>query len=275
VLQNATTAQATFTAPLLSGGLGGPQLLRFQLRVSDDALFSAPDEVSVLVEQLNHAPVADAGPDQTRVEGTTVSLAGSATDADADPLNYSWTQVSGPAVVLLNANTPIASFTAPAAEATGTAVTLRLSVTDGALQGSDEVVINVRRRSDPPNCSLARASSPYLWPPNHKLVPITIAGVTDPDSSSFNIAITSVMQDEPVDGTGAGDTSPDAVIQGGVAMLRAERDGAGNGRVYRVAFTADDGQGGSCTGAVNVVVPHNARAQSVGNDGATIDSTRP
>jgi hypothetical protein len=42
-------------------------------------------------------------------------------------------------------------------------------------------------------------------------------------------------------------------------MLRAERSGKGNGRVYQVDFTADDGQGGSCTGSVNVGVPHSMK----------------
>ena len=38
-----------------------------------------------------------------------------------------------------------------------------------------------------------------------------------------------------------------------------ERIGLGNGRVYSVGFTADDGKGASCTGAVLVCVPHDQR----------------
>ena len=42
--------------------------------------------------------------------------------------------------------------------------------------------------------------------------------------------------------------------------MRAERTGTpgvpGNGRVYAIHFTADDGKGGTCSGIVNVCVPH-------------------
>ena len=67
-------------------------------------------------------------------------------------------------------------------------------------------------------------------------------GVTDPEGGSVTITATGVTQDEPVKSTGSGKTSPDAVIQTGAASVRAERAGHGNGRVYRITFTADDGQ---------------------------------
>ncbi|MBI2877021.1 MAG: hypothetical protein HYY20_09085 [Candidatus Tectomicrobia bacterium] len=54
-----------------------------------------------------------------------------------------------------------------------------------------------------------------------------------------------MTQDAPVNGLGDGDTSPDAVLQGSSVLLRAERSGQGNGRVYAVHFTADDGLGGT------------------------------
>jgi hypothetical protein len=38
-------------------------------------------------------------------------------------------------------------------------------------------------------------------------------------------------------------------------LLRAERDVDGDGRVYRVSFTASDGLGGSCSGTTTVQVP--------------------
>ena len=49
--------------------------------------------------------------------------------------------------------------------------------------------------------------------------------------------------------------------------LRAERAGTGDGRVYRVAFTVDDGKGGTCTGSAKVTVP-----KSQGRDGAAVES---
>jgi len=107
----------------------------------------------------------------------------------------------------------------------------------------------------PPVCSAAHANPAALWSPNHQFVPIAVKGVSDPDGNAVTITITGVTQDEPVNGKGSGNTSPDAVIQGGNASVRAERDGNGNGRVYHISFRADDGKGDSCTGVVRVGVP--------------------
>ena len=68
-----------------------------------------------------------------------------------------------------------------------------------------------------------------------------------------------------------------AVLQeGGKVLLRAERAGTGNGRVYHVTFMADDGSGGQCTGVVTVCAPHD---QGEGNacidDGQQYNSLQP
>jgi probable HAF family extracellular repeat protein len=127
----------------------------------------------------------------------------------------------------------------------------------------------------PPICGSARPDVPVLWPPNHKLVPIQIVGVLDPDNRPLAIAVTGVTQDEPVNGLGDGNTSPDAVLQESEILLRAERAGGGNGRVYRVQFRADDGLGGVCTGSVSVIVPKNPQSdRAVIDDGQGYDSTR-
>src|SRR5438445_783815 len=45
-----------------------------------------------------------------------------------------------------------------------------------------QVVIALKRSSNqPPDCSKARPNVSSLWPPNHRLVPITVAGITDPE----------------------------------------------------------------------------------------------
>ncbi|MBI4334668.1 MAG: hypothetical protein HY673_25725, partial [Chloroflexi bacterium] len=127
----------------------------------------------------------------------------------------------------------------------------------------------------PPRCDLAQASPALLWPPNHKLVPVGITGVTDPDNDQVTLTVTGVTQDEPVNGLGDGDTSPDAVTQGSNVLLRAERAGNGNGRVYQVTFTASDGFGGSCTGTVMVCVPRDRGAAGCVDGGQLHDSTQP
>jgi hypothetical protein len=110
----------------------------------------------------------------------------------------------------------------------------------------------------PPDCSSAGASPALLWPPQHKFVTVSIAGVTDPEGDPVSIMVSGISQDEPLLGSGTGNTCPDASgIGTSVASLRAERSGlaTANGRVYHVTFTADDGKGGQCTGQVLVCVP--------------------
>ena len=107
-----------------------------------------------------------------------------------------------------------------------------------------------------PECGVARAVPDRLWSADHQLVPVTIAGVTDPDGDPVTITVTGVTQDESPNESGDGNTCPDAVLSDGAVQLRAERSGAGNGRVYAVSFSASDGRGGSCAGSVLVCVPH-------------------
>lgn len=129
----------------------------------------------------------------------------------------------------------------------------------------------------PPDCSKASPSVNLIWSPNHKLVNVTIKGVTDADNDAVSIRVTSIRQDEPVNGLGDGNTSPDGFgIGASIVQIRAERSGLLNGRVYEIGFTAEDGQGGSCVGGVSVGVPHDKGGQPVPiNDGANYDSTVP
>lgn len=96
-------------------------------------------------------------------------------------------------------------------------------VSDGiAPNEPDEVVVTVQDVNDPPRCELGQAVPELPWPPNHRLVPVTVVGVTDPDNDRVAITITAVTQDEPVNGVGDGDTSPDAILRGNQVLLRAE-----------------------------------------------------
>ena len=66
-----------------------------------------------------------------------------------------------------------------------------------------------------------------------------------------------------MNGLGDGDTGPDAAISGNQILLRAERAGTGNGRVYVVRFTATDEHGAGCHGTVKVQVPRNKNDQAI------------
>ncbi len=124
-------------------------------------------------------------------------------------------------------------------------------------------------------CDAAVPSMTVLWPPNHKFVQVHVNGVADDNGDPMSIVIYSVFQDEPVNGTGDGDTAPDAVANmDGSVKLRAERSGTGDGRVYYVNFSAYDINGGMCVGIVTVCVPHDRGkgASACGDGGALYDS---
>jgi hypothetical protein len=112
------------------------------------------------------------------------------------------------------------------------------------------------RGNRPPDCSSVAATPNSLLPPNHQFESVSLSAPTDPDGDAVTIAIDGVTQDEPVRTLGD-NTTPDArrTAAGDQVELRAERNPRRDGRVYRVAFTASDGNGGSCSGSVNVSVP--------------------
>ena len=122
-----------------------------------------------------------------------------------------------------------------------------------------------------PDCSAAVASPIKVWPPNGKLVPISIQGVADPDNDPVTLTVTGVHQDEPLSRIG----TPDATgIGTPAASIRADRSGKGDGRVYHLSFEALDPLGASCTGTVRICVPHDqGRGRTCGDGGPLFVST--
>ena len=120
VLIGADTATPSFVAPPAFG------FVVLHLVVTDNAGAVASDDITVGV--FLQAPIAAiAAPAVCAVGGTTLTLDGSrSSDPDGEIVAYAWTQVSGPAVVLTGATSPVASFTAP----TSGTVAFSLTVTD-------------------------------------------------------------------------------------------------------------------------------------------------
>jgi hypothetical protein len=135
--------------------------------------------------------------------------------------------------------------------------------------------VTVTGSNAPPVCTAAVAVPASLWPPNHRLVPITINGVTDPNGDRIVLKILSIYQDEPTNGGDDGNTSIDGFGVGtSQSSVRAERSGHRNGRVYYITFSATDPSGARCTGVVVTVgVPHDIAHPAVG-DGPRYDSTK-
>ena len=122
----------------------------------------------------------------------------------------------------------------------------------------------------PPDCSTVTPNPNTLWAPNHSMETVTISGATDADGDTVTLTINTVTQDEPVNGLGDGDTSPDAAHVAGHSdqvQVRSERSGKGDGRVYRLGFGGSDGRGGTCSATVNTTVD-----KSKGLSGTAVDS---
>jgi hypothetical protein len=208
----------------------------------------------------NAVPIAVAGPDQT-VEcerNGEVRLDGSASsDPDGDLLTYTWSE----------------SGTVIATGATATVVlapgvhTITLTVDDG--QGgtaTDEVVITVKDTKAPVvHLSVHPAE---LWPPNHKMVLVANDVSASDACCTPDLAIT-VTSDEPVNGTGDGDSEPDwQVVNNGDGTfdvwVRGERSGRGGGRVYTIEVRAVDRAGNASVGAGTVTVPKSRGKKKTG-----------
>ena len=105
----------------------------------------------------------------------------------------------------------------------------------------------------PPDCSTVFATPATLWPPNHKLQLVTLLGCSDSNGDIVTVTITGVTQNEAPGNEGArlaagGRTEPS------VATRRTERRLGGSR--YTITFVATDGHGGSTTGTLVVLVPH-------------------
>ena len=279
----------SFSAPAIPNAKGDPTAsvkLTFKLTVTDINGAPAADEMDVTVVNVPHAPTAVAGGPASVNENGEVTLNGLASkDPDYDELTYSWTLMSAPQgsnIQIQGANTATPTFIAPFVSTGASAtVEVELTVNDGyGGISSDTVAVTVLNSNTPPAlptiAANLRASEQLLWSPDHRMVPVQILGVIDPNEN-HTITITGVTQDEATNGLGDGDTAVDAVLQGSTAQIRAERSGKGDGRVYRVNFTASDFEG-SVNGSVLVKVPKGKKTDpvidSLPNVASRIDSTK-
>lgn len=103
----------------------------------------------------------------------------------------------------------------------------------------------------PPEFLSVIASPSSIWPPNNKLVEVTVTvdafDVVDP---TLFIQIYDVTCNEPI-------SASDAVITGPLTVdLRADRDPHGSGRIYTIHVEAIDDSGNRAITSVEVRVPH-------------------
>lgn len=132
------------------------------------------------------------------------------------------------------------------------------TIDDPNYQGSASGTLVISDGTPPVIRSLV-ASPSSLWPANHKMVRVVItADVIDNVDPAPMTQITAVSSNQPVNGTGDGNTSPDWEITGPLTLnLRAERSGNGGDRVYTITVEGRDHSGNASTRTVTVTVPHN------------------
>lgn len=249
----------------------------FTFLASDGSAPSNIATVSITVKQVkvNVAPVADSQTVSTN-ENTPREIVLTATDQNGDQLTYE--VLGAPVHGILSGSAPTLTYQ-PATNWYGEdSFTFRAS--DGELtSGIATVSITVVHENQPPVVDPPAPGTFCLWPPNHKYSDVSITTVTDPDGDPLTITITKIMSDEPMDAvTGAGGKNhvPDATGIGDdtATLLRAERSGNNNGRVYTISFTADDGNGGTTDGTISVCVPHDQSQKCIcTDDGPLYDAT--
>ncbi len=134
--------------------------------------------------------------------------------------------------------------------------TVRSTPADADLT-NNSVSVAVTASNPPPVISGISVDKPALWPPNHKMVDVTVNYVAT-DNCGVDTCVLSVTSNEPVDGTGDGDTSPDwVVVDAHHVQLRAERSGNGSGRIYTITITCTDSANNSTVRTATVAVAHN------------------
>ena len=130
-LSSNTIPMPQFMAPEVENGL--IKVLTFQLTVTDPFGAQSSDIVEIIVNPVNHPPVVSAGRDKIIFPSiNAITLVGSAVDADDDPLTFTWEQVSGPEIELVNTDLRYLTIISPSIDFTDfTPMTFRLTADDG------------------------------------------------------------------------------------------------------------------------------------------------
>lgn len=204
--------------------------------------------------------VAEAGDDATlecaSPDGTEFQLSGEGSSEGAD-IAYLWETSRDVDLDDSTVLDPIGTF--PLGTTTATLTVTDTATSDSASDSSDVTVLD----TTPPVVRVF--PDPFvLWPPNHDLHEVEFRIRTRDvctESEDLDVELVDVRSDEPDNSTGDGNTADD--IQGAdigsddrYILLRAERKGNGDGRVYTATYRVTDGEGNATYAKARVFVPH-------------------
>jgi hypothetical protein len=136
-----------------------------------------------------------------------------------------------------------------------------VTITAKDLEGNTstcEFTVTVEAGSEP-KVENVTAQPSVLWPPNHKMVNVSIKADIESEcpTSEVSCKILEVNSNESDNGSGDGNTSGDWMVTGdNTLQLRAERSGNGSGRVYSIHVQCEDESGVLDDRWVTVQVPH-------------------
>ncbi|MFM7861218.1 MAG: PKD domain-containing protein [Candidatus Nitrosotenuis sp.] len=159
------SAEPTFTAPVVANGKF--KILVFELQVADENGYPTKDISKVTILPVNMPPVVDAGEDQEVKIGDTISLAGTSSDEDDEPLTYLWNQISGPTVELSTSTELETSFVAPKTEVDAV-ITFQLIANDGS-KDSEPDTVDVMVKGAPVKIITANAGNDQRVQENSKV----------------------------------------------------------------------------------------------------------
>jgi hypothetical protein len=230
------------------------------LEVKDGkVLLPSRDTMALIVG--NSAPNSAPSGGGDYIVNTPVRLGGQVSDFDGDPLTYRWlkgtVELTTGAVTGIQGGEPINLTPFLVSNLPVGEHELTLEVSDGTNPPVSQSV-KVRIIEDTTAPTLAPvADKTILWPPDKKMVTVTILANAG-DNSGLPVTLTaSVSCNEPNAGAPYW-TVPLINQDTGIitVQLQADRLGKGKGRMYTIGITATDQFGNTSSAQVVVSVPH-------------------
>jgi hypothetical protein len=233
------------------------------LEVSDGQATSS-DTMTLIVE--NSAPQAVASGSGVYQVGDPITVGGEVMDYDGDWLRYAWwvdgTIHAEGQVETVEEGEPVQLPEHDLWDLDVGFYTIIFQISDEHNDPVEAQIFVEVIDTEAPTLA-PRADKNMLWPPNHKMMDLTIAASAT-DNSGGSVTLEAwVVSSEPENGQGDGHTAPDWTEpsidqENGIITLglRAERSGKGSERIYTVTIAASDEYGNYASVDVEILVPH-------------------